>query len=734
MTTMKIRDMIKKIFALILVGFLIIPTFAQEKVLNDYSTAAKANVEKGDAELENYTPTHRQYYMAHRYYEKALEKDTSIAVKFRYAFTGLKLKDTIEYEKNIQTINDILAQYPNITNDIWYHLGLAYMEKWVISSNPNNYSIRRNALDSAIICFEKQITAATDESLTEKSKRMIEDCNYAKENLLVRKLKKDVTMLKPVCTEFDDFDPQYKVQDTILMFGSLRPETASEIYGLGSTFEYNIQDSSIALTNNYKISLVTSIHPNGTGFLTCFDGNIYEYNSEIKGRTRIESPIKAINTKKFNEINATYSEDGNTIYFAASVPETYYGSSKKEQKSITKSGQEKDYDIYKITRTLKEGRNPEKPKKETWGSIEKLDNTINTAYDEVLFFESNDEEGNKVFYFASAGHESYGGVDLFVVNTDGTTFSQPKNLGYPINTSADELSFVVNKEGSVMYLTSDRIAGAGGRDIYTVLLVGANYDDYPLANYDNSLYEGSDIYNKDNTPDYLLNYMTTNDYPATETSEARAGGVVIIKTVDEDGNIVASSDVNVETYPVDEEHTADTKVSTIKKVTNDKGETLIILPELTYSDLVAQKEGYIQAEDTLMVESNYVELEKVLVLRKLIAGKIIVLKNVFFDYDKYTLRSASLAELEKVLQLMEEYPNMELDVWGHTDIKGSDSYNKTLSMNRAKVVYNWLINQGISKNRLSYDGFGYHKPIATNDTDEGRQLNRRTELHIKKVK
>jgi OOP family OmpA-OmpF porin len=83
---------------------------------------------------------------------------------------------------------------------------------------------------------------------------------------------------------------------------------------------------------------------------------------------------------------------------------------------------------------------------------------------------------------------------------------------------------------------------------------------------------------------------------------------------------------------------------------------------------------------------------------------------------------------------MEEYPNMELDVWGHTDIKGSDSYNKTLSMNRAKVVYNWLINQGISKNRLSYDGFGYHKPIATNDTDEGRQLNRRTELHIKKVK
>ena len=83
---------------------------------------------------------------------------------------------------------------------------------------------------------------------------------------------------------------------------------------------------------------------------------------------------------------------------------------------------------------------------------------------------------------------------------------------------------------------------------------------------------------------------------------------------------------------------------------------------------------------------------------------------------------------------MEEYPNMEIEVSGHTDSKGSDSYNKTLSLNRAKAVYNWLVKQGISSKRMTYEGYGYHKPIATNDTDEGRQLNRRTEMKIKKIK
>ena len=106
------------------------------------------------------------------------------------------------------------------------------------------------------------------------------------------------------------------------------------------------------------------------------------------------------------------------------------------------------------------------------------------------------------------------------------------------------------------------------------------------------------------------------------------------------------------------------------------------------------------------------------------------MKNIFFDYDKATLRPESYAELDRVVNILNKQPKLKIEISGHTDNKGALEYNKQLSKSRAKTVVDYLIEKGISNDRLTFEGYAFEKPIATNDTDEGRQLNRRVEFKV----
>ncbi|MFH1534620.1 MAG: OmpA family protein, partial [Patescibacteria group bacterium] len=117
-------------------------------------------------------------------------------------------------------------------------------------------------------------------------------------------------------------------------------------------------------------------------------------------------------------------------------------------------------------------------------------------------------------------------------------------------------------------------------------------------------------------------------------------------------------------------------------------------------------------------------------LKKIEAGKKIVLNNIFFDFAKSTLRPESMLELNRLVELLKDSPTLKIEISGHTDNIGSYAYNIKLSEDRAKSVVNYLISKGISTYRLAYKGYGYNQPIATNYTEEGRQLNRRTEFKV----
>jgi len=133
--------------------------------------------------------------------------------------------------------------------------------------------------------------------------------------------------------------------------------------------------------------------------------------------------------------------------------------------------------------------------------------------------------------------------------------------------------------------------------------------------------------------------------------------------------------------------------------------------------------------------AQYQEIQKDIYLKPIKVGQSIVLRNIFFDFDKANIKGQNLKqELENLIKLMNDNPNIKIEISGHTDNIGSAAYNQKLSESRAKAVVDYLIEHGIDRSRLSYMGYGFEKPIAPNDTEEGRQLNRRVEFKIVETK
>jgi outer membrane protein OmpA-like peptidoglycan-associated protein len=286
-------------------------------------------------------------------------------------------------------------------------------------------------------------------------------------------------------------------------------------------------------------------------------------------------------------------------------------------------------------------------------------------------------------YFASEGHKGMGGKDIFYsILTPDQTWGEPLNMGYPINTFADEMSLVVNAKGDKAFYSSDRSGGLGYDDLY--------YFDLPPTLRPQS-----------------VTYMKGRIFDAKDNTPLEASfSVVDLNT----GQVVVASSSDIKT-----------------------GEFLICIPPNSSYALHAQRHNYLFYSENFELKDVYSDIEpyvKDIYLKRIEIGESIVLKNIFFDTDKSDLKPESEVELKNLLTLLHENPKMKIEISGHTDNVGSKEHNIILSQNRAKAVYDYLINKGIKANRMSYKGYGYNRPISTNDTEEGRTLNRRTEFKI----
>jgi len=316
--------------------------------------------------------------------------------------------------------------------------------------------------------------------------------------------------------------------------------------------------------------------------------------------------------------------------------------------------------------------------KNLWSDPVNIGNSINTEGDEMSPFIHFD---GKTLYFASDGRVGMGGFDIFMSKmTSDSTWTEPQNLGYPINSYSDEMGLVIESGGQKAYFSSIR-SKSYGKDIFYFIL-------------DESVRPNPVSYMKGKVLDKETGKLLKANYELVNLSTG--------------------------------------KVS-IKSSTDAAGNFMVCLPSGYNYGINVNKEGYLFYSENFMFEGQHSVMKpyiKRITLSPIKVGEKMELSNVFYEIDSWQLKKESMLELDKLLNLMNVNKDIIVEIGGFTDSTGSDEYNLILSEKRALSVVNYLISKGISSERLKHKGFGNKSPIGDNVTAEGRKLNRRTEAKI----
>ena len=319
----------------------------------------------------------------------------------------------------------------------------------------------------------------------------------------------------------------------------------------------------------------------------------------------------------------------------------------------------------------------------TWTEPKSLGKKINLPdYDEMTPYLAADGE---TLYFSSNRPGGLGDNDIWRskrLDKSWTKWSEPENLGAPINTPEWDAFFTLDAGGEYAYMTSSA-EGYGESDIVRVKLLEKEKPD-PVV-----LVSGN-----------VFNKKTNEPLSADLVYETLPEGTVV-------GNGISS--------PQD-------------------GSFKMVLPfDKNYTLRATADKFFAQSENLnldSLVKAGYLEIHKDLYLVPIEIGQVVRLNNVFFDFDKWDLRPESFLELNRVVKLLNENPKIVIEMSAHTDSYGSDEYNIKLSDNRARSVMEFILAKGIDPSRISSKGYGETKPVAPNDTPENRQLNRRVEFTI----
>ncbi len=315
----------------------------------------------------------------------------------------------------------------------------------------------------------------------------------------------------------------------------------------------------------------------------------------------------------------------------------------------------------------------------TWGEPRNLGDSINTKdFDQSPFIHPD----GRTLYFSSTGWPGMGGFDIYrSVRTSDSTWSRPFNLGYPINTYSQEEGLIVNARGNVAYFSSDRLSGKG-KDIFAF-----------------------ELYNEARPT--RVSYMKGKVFDS-ESYKPLQAEFELIDLATSETVVVSSSDIR-------------------------SGEFLVVIPVDADYALNVSKTGYLFHSENFSFTKVYSRDRPFymdIALKPIRAGEKIVLRNIFYKTDSFSLNQASVVELDKIVSFLQANPSLSVEIGGHTDNTGTREYNLSLSEKRAESVVNYLVYAGISGERIKHQGYGMDQPVSTNDTKEGRAKNRRTELKI----
>ena len=363
--------------------------------------------------------------------------------------------------------------------------------------------------------------------------------------------------------------------------------------------------------------------------------------------------------------------------------------------------------------------------------------TVQNYYNDNKHTESWLSSSRKVLISSVERNDTRGGKDIYVSFLQGdSTWSEPKNLGDVINTAEDEDSPFLAADDVTMYFSTAGHKGFGSNDIFMT----RRLDDTWL-NWSEPLNLGPQI-NSPNWDAYYTipasgayAYVVTNSpfegdldiyrIKLPEVAKPKAVTLVYGKVINQKTGEPLSAEIRYSDLETDKE------IGRATSLASDGSYKLVLASGKSYSFL-ASKENFITVSDNLTIPEtgNYSEIERNLYLAPIEVGQTVLIKNIFFDFGKATLRETSFPDLNRIVDLLNKYAEMTIEISGHTDNVGSDAANQALSQNRAKSVLDYLVSKGIAPERLVSKGLGEAKPVATNDTEEGRQKNRRVEFTI----
>lgn len=350
----------------------------------------------------------------------------------------------------------------------------------------------------------------------------------------------------------------------------------------------------------------------------------------------------------------TFSIDGRTLYFVSN-----------------RKGGHGGMDIWKTT--FDGGQ---------WTAPENLGPEINTEFDEMSPFIHFDDH---TLYFSSNRPEGMGGMDLFVAKRDDNgRWTQPTNLGYPINTGGDDNNLIVSADGRTAIFASQRDGGQGKMDLYSFELPVESRPTVAIC------FKGRVSNAKDGQPvasDIRIIDLANGTTVANTSSDGKNGLYIV--------SLPAGKDYAF---------------------------------HVTANGFLFHSQNVEKNNENGNEQWQPVTVD--IALHPIESGERIALRNVFFETGRWEILPESEYELAKVVDLLTKNPTLKIELGGHTDNVGRPEANQHLSEQRAKAVYDYLINKGIPSNRLSYKGYGETQPVATNDTDEGRRENRRTEIKV----
>ena len=501
---------------------------------------------------------------------------------------------------------------------------------------------------------------------------------------------------------------QHQLQNCEFALKAISSPTGPEPTRLGEPLNTYYFQYFPALTADNRF-LIYTVRPTLTS-----DEDIMVVKLNPDGTMGASAPIsKAINTP-YNEGAATISGDGKTLVFTSCDRPNAVGSC----------------DLYISRRTGN-----------TWSKPQNMGRTVNsTAWDSQPSLSAD----GRTLYFTSDRRGGQGQEDIYVTTLqDDDAWGPARNLGAPVNTPGKDMAPFIHASGTTLYYVTDGLVGMGGLDIYRSAqqpdgkwAAPANLG-YPLNTFENeaSLFISSDnrrgycsrsratepgVTKEKNRPVELYTFEVPPTVQAQETSTYTQGRVFDAATKKPLAAAVQLYDLNTEALT--------------QNVASDpeNGEYTVVLNEGRQYAMYAVADKYLMKSLSFDYADKHAfdPLTLDIYLEPVRAGRSIVLNNLFFDTNKYELKPKSQTELNRLIQFMQQYQDIQVEISGHTDDVGADADNVVLSQNRARAVYDYLSAHGVKATRLRYKGYGETRPLTPNDSDSHRQQNRRIEFRI----